>query len=416
VCAYDHGDTRPEYDFYPSENPIIIHRTPRGGTMLSKNVVEVTPNPRVAGYTPAKALSLTHTSGKGTADISIQVVNSKLVPNNANYQLKFFTDSQDTVRANRYELVNINSGKRVIQFGSDLAGSGTGPVGDGLLPVINTPSAPYVDQKLSGFTSTSQTNVHLKVSYVSVVSSNIRRPAYPEDLKIIFADTPLDTTLSAIGLPSKPVKFKVIAIAETAEVKLKTRFYDIDKDSTLSSPDEYIDVITYLRTSPTTPRQTWRIELDTSGQYMRGVIQPPRAGDVYLAKIVRPVSEGDIYTFVTDAEKIDPLLAKDEYKKGPYVVPNPYVGAASFEPERFAVSGRGERRIEFRGLPMKAVVRIYTVRGDLVRTLYHNGSNDGAVAWDLRTKDNLEVAPGLYIFHVEASGFDSFIGKFAIIK
>ena len=106
------------------------------------------------------------------------------------------------------------------------------------------------------------------------------------------------------------------------------------------------------------------------------------------------------------------------------MIPNPYVGAAGFEPQRFAISGRGERRIEFRAIPQGAVIRIYTVRGDLVQTLRHNGSNEGFVAWNLRTKDNIDVAPGLYVFHVDASGLGvsrrttkrEHIGKFAIIR
>jgi hypothetical protein len=56
------------------------------------------------------------------------------------------------------------------------------------------------------------------------------------------------------------------------------------------------------------------------------------------------------------------------------------------------------------------------VRGDLVQTLYHDGSTDGYVAWDLRTKDNLDVAPGLYVFHVDGGEIGTSIGKFAIIK
>ena len=75
----------------------------------------------------------------------------------------------------------------------------------------------------------------------------------------------------------------------------------------------------------------------------------------------------------------------------------------------------GERRMEFRGLPSACTIRIYTVRGDLVRTLRHEGF-EGFVAWDLRTRDNLEVAPGLYIFHVDAPGIGTHIGKFAIVK
>jgi hypothetical protein len=113
------------------------------------------------------------------------------------------------------------------------------------------------------------------------------------------------------------------------------------------------------------------------------------------------------------------------------VVPNPYVESASFEPARFNVTGRGERRVEFRGLPGNCTIRIYTVRGDLVQTLHHSGASapptffggtptsdtiEGFEAWNLRTKDNLEVAPGLYIFHVEAPGLGTHVGKLAIIK
>jgi len=105
-----------------------------------------------------------------------------------------------------------------------------------------------------------------------------------------------------------------------------------------------------------------------------------------------------------------------QFTQEPYVVPNPYVGVASFEPQRFADTGRGERRIEFRGLLQHCTIRIYTVRGELVQTLEHDGSNDGFVAWNLRSKDNLDIAPGLYIFHVDAGALGSHIGKFAIIK
>ena len=40
----------------------------------------------------------------------------------------------------------------------------------------------------------------------------------------------------------------------------------------------------------------------------------------------------------------------------------------------------------------------------------------GMVPWNLRTKDNLDVAPGLYIFHVDAPDVGEHVGRFAIIK
>ena len=72
--------------------------------------------------------------------------------------------------------------------------------------------------------------------------------------------------------------------------------------------------------------------------------------------------------------------------------------------------------MEFRGLPQHCTIRIFTVGGDLVQTLTHDGSTDGMVPWDLRTKDNLDVTPGLYIFNVDGGPLGESTGKFAIIK
>ena len=133
-------------------------------------------------------------------------------------------------------------------------------------------------------------------------------------------------------------------------------------------------------------------------------------------KLDLPFAPDDVFSFNTVGQRVDAQDANSRDQK-PYVVPNPYVAAASFEPQRFAVSGRGERRIEFRGLPANATIRIFTIGGERVQTLFHEGNIvEGFVAWDLRTKDNLEIAPGLYIYHVEAPDRQPFIGKFAIIK
>ena len=67
-------------------------------------------------------------------------------------------------------------------------------------------------------------------------------------------------------------------------------------------------------------------------------------------------------------------------------------------------------------MPQQCTIRIYSVAGELVDTLHHNSTlDDGKVFWDLRTKDNMNLAYGLYIYHVD-SPEGSFIGKFAVIK
>jgi hypothetical protein len=120
---------------------------------------------------------------------------------------------------------------------------------------------------------------------------------------------------------------------------------------------------------------------------------------------------------LSKAGYVDPNLAKSQFSEDPYVVPNPYTGAASFEPQRYAISGRGERKVEFRNLPASCTIRIYTVTGELVQTLNHDGNiNLGIVVWNLRNSDNLDIAPGLYIYQVDGGSVGTYIGKFAVIK
>jgi hypothetical protein len=417
VTAYDHGADTLDFHFFPSENPITITQSVRGGIIFPTNAVAVRPNPRVLGYNPASAGAVARRSGTGTGTIDIRVLTSQAVPNDHTLLLKFHTNSEDSVRTDYYELIDSSANKTLISRGSDLRGQGTGQVGFGIQPVVSTPDSVWVDLTASGFTPTSQTNTRLSFEYQQFAASiNRRRTGYPADLTITFSDTYLDTTVFLAPRFPRPVKYRVVAHEPDGDFRLKTVLYDLNNDSTLSAAGEYTDIVTYFAGNPTAPRQTWRVRLDTNGQYMRGPIVKPKSGDVYHATIGKPFGEGDIFAFTTSGEFVDQQKAKQQFTGDPYVVPNPYVGFASFEPERFAVTGRGERRMEFRGLPAQCVVRIYTVRGELVQTLRHDGSNDGYVAWDLRTKDNLDVAPGLFVFHVDAGELGTKIGKFAIIK
>ena len=41
---------------------------------------------------------------------------------------------------------------------------------------------------------------------------------------------------------------------------------------------------------------------------------------------------------------------------------------------------------------------------------------NGTEIWDMLTKDQLDIAYGLYIYHIDAPGIGKKIGKFAVIK
>ncbi|HQV30918.1 MAG TPA: hypothetical protein PKV71_03535 [Calditrichia bacterium] len=411
VCAYDQGSD--SIQIYPSENAITVSRTLRGGTILPPNVVVVRPNPPALGYTPAALNSTERIAGKGTGTVEVEVVNSSVVPDNHQFEIHF-DNPLDSARASFYSLIDVTTRDTLYSFGKDFRGEKRGPVGAGILVNVNTGRIPAMDTTNSGF-RVGSSNLKLNVSYAPALPTTLDRPGYPDDIEVVFGDTYLDTSIAAVSLPAKPAKLKVVAKTDSGDYQLNFRFRDLDNDGTLNGIGEYIEVVTYARARPTAARATWQFSVDTTG-LGGAAINPPGAGEFYDLKVILPFSKGDVFTFASTGQSLDRNAAHASDQK-PYVVPNPYVGAASFEPARFAVSGRGERRMEFRGLPAECTIRIFSVVGDLVQTLEHSGEiTEGFVPWDLRSKDNLEVAPGLYIYHVESEGRDPFIGKFAIIK
>lgn len=86
-----------------------------------------------------------------------------------------------------------------------------------------------------------------------------------------------------------------------------------------------------------------------------------------------------------------------------------------------------EKRLEFVNIPAQCTIRIYTLAGELVQTVEHNGY--GSAAWGSSTGDNnnymltrfaANVQPGVYLYHITShvNGHEgeTATGKFAIIK
>ena len=92
------------------------------------------------------------------------------------------------------------------------------------------------------------------------------------------------------------------------------------------------------------------------------------------------------------------------------VVPNPYIVRSRFNETSIS------RKLRFTNLPQECRISIFTVTGELVKVLDHNNQFDGNEWWDLRSANNQEVAPGLYIYHVESNNGKEKIGKFAVIR
>ena len=131
----------------------------------------------------------------------------------------------------------------------------------------------------------------------------------------------------------------------------------------------------------------------------------------------RTVNDNNYVTITAGASATDNL----ECKVG--VVPNPYIDNGLFNETPYL------KRIRFIHLPSKCRITIFTISGERIITLNHDidlddGINDdidnGSHWWNLRSMNNQEVAPGLYIYAVEDLTEDSknkkCIGKFSIVR
>jgi hypothetical protein len=99
-----------------------------------------------------------------------------------------------------------------------------------------------------------------------------------------------------------------------------------------------------------------------------------------------------------------------------WVVPNPFRAKAGWD--RPPVLGDPlTKHIDFMGLPRaKCTIKIWTVAGDFVAQIDHDGTNgDGQTPWDLVSRNGQDIESGLYLFTVDSS-LGHQIGRFVVIR
>lgn len=144
----------------------------------------------------------------------------------------------------------------------------------------------------------------------------------------------------------------------------------------------------------------------------------PKANDVYRVNFTRPFAATDSLTFTIQyTDQVDVADLSNTMKKIK-VVPNPYVATNAMEPSVSNYLFNQRRRLMFTHIPARCDIKIFTMSGMLVDEVpVNNATDDGIAHWDLTTREGLEIAAGVYIYHVKATDTnDEFIGKFAVIK
>ena len=144
----------------------------------------------------------------------------------------------------------------------------------------------------------------------------------------------------------------------------------------------------------------------------------PAPGSVYQVDWKRPFHESDTIRFsVTADDNLDKsVIASD--MDNIKVVPNPYVMTNMMESAVANPFLNQRRRLMFTHVPSDCIIKIFTVSGVMVdEILVSNEPENGIIHWDMLTRENLEIAAGMYIYHIEAHETgDQKTGKFAVIK
>ena len=427
ITAYDRGSP----DFFPAENNILASEAADGTVVTGANVVEVRPNAPVAGYQAGRVENLVQTRGTATGGVFTEVLNAELIPDGAQYEIVF----DDDVEASGAFTIRRN-GEDVVTTTLDDAPSA---VVDGIRFVFNNDVA-RIDQDASRFLTEPASGDSFTNVFTAVFQNptwQLQGEAVPFDYEIRLGDEVDNPSLGGFQLGSTGP----IAQSVTTNVTVYNRTLDreaafvflplsggdgVFSATTTATPQlpgtVRSDIViiydcpreTLCATDELEPSYIFRVRGDLQGRFTGEV---PDAGDTYLLATRKPFSARDAFEFSTVASAVDVSSAQAQLD-AIRVVPNPYVAAASWErsPPR-NLQGRGERRIDFIRLPAGSRVRVYDVRGALVfEDTHDSGLDDGTLSWNLRTRENLEAAYGIYFYHVDAPGVGETTGKLALIK
>lgn len=121
-----------------------------------------------------------------------------------------------------------------------------------------------------------------------------------------------------------------------------------------------------------------------------------------------PGGPNDIYTIQTHTVVTGNVAMAKGALSSVRVVPNPYYNRSRYELNSF------NRVIRFINLPEQCTIRIFSLAGDLVRTLQKTDRTSSILDWNVLTDNQLPVGSGVYIYHIDAPGVGTTFGRMVV--
>ncbi len=425
ITAFDTGAVKKNLS--PTENTTIIELNNIGEPLFNdKNTVIVTPGVPAAGYQPAHIEGdLDHvTGGAGTGRIvGADIAVPDEIVDGDRYRISFKGEQENNLRVvntTSYSISRLTNGEEInliedAPFTPDpTTGILTTDLFNGILVQIKNDSSAY-DQVNSGWITDDGISTTYKGWRVEVEPDTFSTYVIPHsDIEFRFVDS---TVIAPKGrgsgrrklLSDVEVNFTAIA-ADTAQ--LRVSIVDVDSSDAFEMENDEISVWERIGTRN---RVYWVVRFrPVEGE----TPQPLGEGDKVLLKTRKTFNTGDFFDIITRAATVNQEEAKKVLEeKKVAAVPNPYIFTNPLEPADPFRLGQ-ESRLMFINLPAQCIIRIFTLSGKLVDTIkVNNDATNGSVKWDLRSSEELRVAPGIYIFHVrdEVNNAEQ-LGRFVIIR
>ena len=454
IVAYDYGVR--ESGISPTENNIVIELDEYDNVRFyGKNVQIVTPHQMAAGYVPPQVDIVQDGIKYGTGTAIPEILAPDLVKTDVTYKLKFHIDTLANVNNCDYGLLYTTSGYSVYMVGEKDSLIYTenyfSRMGDNFLfnDTLNytylNPNKEVISDVFDGMRMKLNQNI-ITATYdyensgwvkgnspINITVTRTESNYFPWEYDIIFTDDPHAYTTrvsSTRRIKDEYGRSRLRNLLAEQEFS----FYVVNKsfvDSTGSY--ELMDMVVQ--------------DMNGNGQFdiledrvfvgalnknlewvgtvfiidfnqLQSEDELPQANDVYRVTFRRPFFVRDSLVF-----RITPPVDVDKEKlssslKNIKVVPNPYIATNAMEPAVSNIYRNQSRRIMFTNIPAQCVIKIFTVSGVLVdEIVVDNEPDNGIVHWDLLSREGLEVAAGMYFYHVKALATgEEKVGKFAIVK
>ena len=397
----------------PTESAVNIQIDPLGRPIsFDRNTAQVIPSEMIAGWQEPTLSEegIEHVAGAGTGRIAIEVFNPNIIKSGNRYRVEF--DDDGSLESNVGPIYTGNLDQMTIKNETENITLSVIPdpqndffnevyIAEGIRVVLYNDSN-FIDPDQSSWISGDP-----NIEFIDLTNVTANSPV-PRDYEIRVLERNADSSNF-----NRPANFQIWDITDPDD-QFKMEFFYLDRSEPgiLDHRDE-IEILSRRLGG----KKLYEFKFEFPESLDSSDWRIPENGDTYKIFTTKTFDRKDAMEFTMIGNVIDDQKATTDLENI-YVVPDPYIAVNRLERKVINPDeGRGERRIDFVNLPKNCTISIYSASGKFVQQILHSASEDNRRAeWDLRTKDGLEIAHGIYFYAVDAPGIGTKTGKFAIIK